>query len=182
MRRAVGVRAPIAPASSHDARAQIGRVVFEAAGCQNCHGGKNWTISALDSTPPPAATQISDAQLVRFLCQVGTFDTTQFSDGKGNEIRANNANNLQARGVLGMNVPSLISAFASAPYFHSGAAPTLEAVLENKTHRRAGQPGGFDLLDIGLFRSLLVDFVESIDRDTVPFLNPVPPAGFCGPA
>ena len=35
--------------------AQIGRVIFEVQGCQNCHGGKNWTISALDYTPPPVA-------------------------------------------------------------------------------------------------------------------------------
>ena len=56
-----------------------------------------------------------------------------------NEIRANNAANVQARGVLGFNVPSLISVFASAPYLHSGAAPTLDAVLENVTHRTAGR-------------------------------------------
>ena len=46
--------------------------------------------------------------------------------------------NVQARGELGFNVPSLISVFASAPYLHSGAAPTLDAVLENVTHRSAG--------------------------------------------
>jgi cytochrome c peroxidase len=160
---------------------QIGRVVFEAAGCQNCHGGKNWTSSRLDYTPPPVATEVVDAQLVRFLCRVGTFDATLFTDGVSNEIRANTAANTQARGTLGFNVPSLIAVFTSAPYLHSGAAPTLDAVLENATHRKAGRADGFDLLSISFLRSLVVDFLSSIDRSTEPFPEPVPPANLCGP-
>ena len=136
---ALGVRAPISPVPSHNVGAQLGRVIFEAQGCQNCHGGKNWTISALDYTPPPVATEIVDAQLVRFLCRVGTFDPALFSDNVSNEIRANAAANTQARGVLGFNVPSLISVFASAPYLHSGAAASLDDVLGNVTHRTAGR-------------------------------------------
>jgi hypothetical protein len=178
---ALGVRAPISPVSSHSVSAQWGRVVFAAAGCQNCHGGKNWTISTLDYTPPPAANEVNDAQLERFLCRVGTFDPNLFSDGVSNEIRANNANNVQARGVLGINVPSLISVYASAPYLHSGAAPTLDAVLQNTTHRRAGQSGGFDVLDIPGLRPLLVTFLNSIDRNTEPFLDVNPPLNVCGP-
>jgi YVTN family beta-propeller protein len=30
-----------------------GRALFQAAGCTNCHGGSNWTISRRDFTPPP---------------------------------------------------------------------------------------------------------------------------------
>jgi cytochrome c peroxidase len=112
---------------------------------------------------------------------VGTFDPNLFSDGVSNEIRANNANNVQARGVLGINVPSLISVYASAPYLHSGAAPTLDAVLQNTTHRRAGQSGGFDVLDIPGLRPLLVTFLNSIDRNTEPFLDVNPPLNVCGP-
>ena len=52
---AVGVRAPISPLARHDV--SYGRQLFAAAGCQHCHGGPNWTISAIDFTPPPAAIE-----------------------------------------------------------------------------------------------------------------------------
>jgi YVTN family beta-propeller protein len=175
---ALGIRAPISPASS--TRARMGRQLFESAGCQKCHGGADWTTSIVDFTPPPAAGEIVDAQLVRFLCRVGTFDSALFTDGVSNEIRANNAANVQARGVLGINVPSLLSVFASAPYLHSGAAPTLDAVLENVTHRSAGT-GGVDTLTNASDRQEVVRFLKSIDRDTEPFPAGTPPANFCGP-
>ncbi|HKN44493.1 MAG TPA: hypothetical protein VJW23_11265, partial [Propionibacteriaceae bacterium] len=178
---ALGVRAPISPVPSHDLGALIGRQLFEVQGCESCHGGKNWTISSLDYTPPPAATEIVDAQLVRFLCRVGTFDPALFSDGVSNEIRANAAANTQARGVLGFNVPSLISVFASAPYLHSGAAASLDDVLGNVTHRTAGRADHMDLLGVPAFRRLLVQFVRSIDRDTPPILNVSSPLDACGP-
>jgi hypothetical protein len=176
---ALGVRAPISPVSSHTVKE--GRQLFKQAGCQNCHGGPNWTISALDFTPPPAATQVVDAQLVKFLCRVGTFDPALFTDGVSNEIRANTAANTQARGILGFNVPSLISVFASAPYLHSGAAPTLRAVLDNVTHRTAGRADGLDTLTDARDRKLLANFLSSIDRDTKPFLDVTPPLNACGP-
>ncbi len=178
---AIGVRAPISPVPNHDLGARIGRQIFELQECQNCHGGKNWTISSLDYTPPPPASELVDAQLVRFLCRVGTFDPALFSDGVSNEIRANNVANVQARGALGFNVPSLIAVFASAPYLHSGAAGTLDDVLRNVTHRTAGRADHLDFLESALFRRLLVRFLESIDRDTEPFENGIPPVGVCGP-
>ena len=177
---ALGVRAPIAPVSSHELTTQIGRLIFAVVGCQNCHGGPNWTISAIDYTPPANAADVVDAQLVRFLCRVGTFDPALFNDNVSNEIRANNAANVQARGSLGFNVPSLISVFAGAPYLHSGAARTLDDVLQNVTHRRAGRPELFDLLSLPGARALLIEFLRSIDRSTEPFLNPSPPANLCG--
>ena len=123
-----------------------GRALFETAGCASCHGGPNWTNSEIDFAPPPAADQIVDAQLIKFLCRVGTFDAALFTDGVSNEIRANNAANVQARGALGFNPPSLIAVFNSAPYLHSGAAATLDAVLENVTHRTVGRADGLDTL------------------------------------
>jgi YVTN family beta-propeller protein len=177
---ALGIRAPIAPVSSHALTTQIGRLVFSIAGCQNCHGGRNWTISALDNTPPAAAADVVDAQLVRFLCRVGTFDPALFADGVSNEIRANNAANTAARGILGFNVPSLISASAGAPYLHSGSARDLDAVLENVTHRSAGRADGIDVLGLPIARKVLVEFLRSIDRQTKPFLNVQPPANACG--
>ena len=178
---ATGVRAPISPIPAHNVRAEIGRAIFEVQGCQNCHGGKNWTISALDSTPPPLATEVVDAQLVRFLCRVGTFDPSLFTDGVSNEIRANAAANTQARGTLGFNVPSLISVFASAPYLHSGAAASLDDVLANVTHRTAGRADRADFLGVPAFRRFLVQFLRSIDRDTRPVLDVNPPLDVCGP-
>ena len=146
-----------------------------------CHGGKNWTISSLEYTPPAVATDVVDAQLVRFLCRVGTFDPALFTDGVSHEIRANNAANVQARGVLGFNVPSLISVFASAPYLHGGAAASLDDVLKNVTHRTAGRPDQLDVLDVPLLRRLVAQFVKSIDRDTPPILSVNPPIDACGP-
>jgi hypothetical protein len=178
---ALGVRAPISPVPSHNVGPQLGRLIFEVQGCQNCHGGKNWTISALDYTPPPVTTDVVDAQLVRFLCRVGTFDPALFSDNMSNEIRANAAANTQARGVLGFNVPSLISVFASAPYLHSGAAATLDDVLGNVTHRTAGRADHGDFLGVPAFRRFLVQVLKSIDRDTPPILNVSPPMDACGP-
>ena len=175
---ALGVRAPISPQGSNGVKR--GRQLFESAGCQNCHGGPDWTTSIVDFAPPPAAGEIVDAQLVRFLCRVGTFDPALFTDGVSNEIRANNVANVQARGVLGINVPSLLSVFASAPYLHSGAAPTLTAVLENVTHRSAGS-GGVDTLTNASDRAEVVRFLRSIDRDTKTFPAGTPPANFCGP-
>jgi YVTN family beta-propeller protein len=182
---ATGVRAPISPVGANQPRVKEGRALFQTAGCQNCHGGVNWTTSVLDYTPPAAANDVVDAQLVRFLCRVGTFDANLFADGKGNEIRANAlvagaGANVQARGALGFNVPSLISVFASAPYLHSGAAPTLGDVLDNVTHRSAGS-GGVDLLTDANDRRAVVRFLQSIDRDTEPFLNVSRPANVCGP-
>jgi YVTN family beta-propeller protein len=180
---ALGVRAPISPVSSGVVKK--GRALFETAGCHTCHGGANWTNSILDFAPPPAAGQIVDAQLSKFLCRVGTFDAGLFT-APGNEIRANNAANVQARGVLGFNPPSLIAVFNSAPYLHSGAAPTLDAVIDDSlpgvTHRKAGRADGVDTLTDPRDRKALVKFLQSIDRTTAPFLNPpLPPAGACGP-
>ena len=116
---------------------------------------------------------------------MGTFDPNLFTDGVSNEIRANAVvagagANVQARGILGFNVPSLIAVFNSAPYLHSGAAPTLDAVLENVTHRSVGS-GGVDTLTNANDRKLVVRFLKSIDRDSNPFPNGTPPAGICGP-
>jgi hypothetical protein len=104
---AVGVRAPISPIKGNGPLVKEGRALFAQAGCQHCHGGPNWTTSVLDATPPPAANDVVDAQLVRFLCRVGTFDADLFADGKGNEVRATARANgagakVQARGALGL--------------------------------------------------------------------------------
>ena len=42
---------PPRAASVYDGDPEAGRVVFEEAGCQNCHGGTLWTLSELYYTP-----------------------------------------------------------------------------------------------------------------------------------
>jgi cytochrome c peroxidase len=116
---------------------------------------------------PPQGTEIITAgQLERFLKKVGTFDPNA-----ANELKAQagtQAANIPANGADGFNIPSLLSVFAHAPYLHSGAAQTLEEVLENVTHRSAGT-GGVDTLTNPEDREDLVTFLKSIDAKTQPF-------------
>jgi cytochrome c peroxidase len=104
--------------------------------------------------------------LERFLKKVGTFDPTAFNEFKAQA--GTQAANIPANGADGFNIPSLLSVFAGAPYLHSGAAPTLEEVLENVTHRSAGT-GGVDKLTNPEDREAVVTFLKSIDAGTQPF-------------
>src|SRR5262249_13835014 len=123
----------------------------------------NWTRSRVDFTPPPTSETITGGQLVRFLNKVGTFDQAAF-----NEVRGVGTTIVPANGSLGFNTPSLLSVFAGAPYLHSGAAPTLDDVLNNATHRSAGT-GGADTLSNSADRAKLVKFLKSIDTKTPTF-------------
>jgi hypothetical protein len=137
-----------------------GRALFASANCQQCHGGSNWSHSQVSSTPPPDSSAVVDDQLVNSLAQVGTFDPSAF-----NEVGSNVTT---SKGATGFNIPSLLSVGASAPYFHSGAAPTLDDVLQNVTHRSAGT-GGVDTLSNSSDRARVVKFLQSIDAKTRPF-------------
>jgi len=106
---------------------------------------------------------ITGGQLTRFLVNVGTFDAAA-----ANELRPSGTNIVTANGALGFNIPSLLSVFASAPYLHSGAAQTLDEVLDNVTHRSAGA-AGVDTLASAEDRRKLVLFLESIDGSTPTF-------------
>jgi hypothetical protein len=163
--QAVGIRSRIAPDIAN-AELQAGAQLFVRAGCDQCHAGRQWTTSIRDFVPPPTAdfqaNQIQDTQLLRFLKNVGTFDPTDF-----NEVRANANVNGQvpgARGAAGINPPSLLSLFATAPYLHSGEAQTLEQVLDNVAHRTAGsRTPTQDVLASPQQRALLVRFLKAID-------------------
>jgi len=141
--------------------------LFETANCHGCHGGANWTASTLDFTPPPQATDVTAGQLNRFLCKVGTFDAALANELKGGGV-AGQVNTDGANGVLGINIPSLVSIGASGPYFHSGAVQSLDAVLENVTHRSLGN-GGTDTLSNAGDRVKVVKFLKSIDLTTPTF-------------
>jgi YVTN family beta-propeller protein len=173
----LGVRSRIAPPVPQSAQKIVakGRQVFQDAGCVICHSGGDWTSSIRDFTPPPPSGEpIVDAQLIRFLSKVGTFDIDLFEDGRGNEIRANTVGfNQQARGLDGFNPPSLLSVFATAPYFHNGSARTLEQVIVGTPRH----PGDVHVIPDPRDRFPLIAFLRTIDEKTVPFQqqSPVPP-------
>lgn len=162
-----GVRAPVPAAKATDADVTAGRALFAAANCQGCHGGANWTASTLDFAPPPPATDITAGQLNRFLCKAGTFDAALANELKGGGV-AGQVNGDGSNGVLGFNIPSLLSVFAAAPYFHSGSAQTLDDVLANVTHRSLGK-AGIDTLVNAADRVRLAKFLASIDGSTALF-------------
>ncbi len=153
-----GIRAPISPVPDTDTAALAGRSLFQAANCQACHGDAQWTSSRVRFTPPPVATLVSNGQLIGELRQVGTFDPTAL-----NEIRANAAPPL---GADGFAPAPLLSVFAFPDtLLHNGTAPSLDAVLQNVTHRSAGT-GGVDTLSNPADRLRLVRFLLSIDAPT----------------
>lgn len=164
---AFGIRAPISPNRAVEADVIAGRGLFAAANCQACHGGVNWTSSTLDIAPPPKATEVTAGQLNRFLCRAGTFDATLANELKGGAV-AGQLNTDGANGVLGINIPSLVSVFASGPFFHSGAAQTLDDVLANVQHRSLGT-SGVDTLANAADRAKLAKFVASISATTLAF-------------
>lgn len=164
---AFGIRAPVSPLrGSTDPEIAQGRTLFEAANCQGCHGGQNWTASTIDFTPPPAASEVTAGQLNRFLCKVGTFNAAAPNELKGGGV-AGQVNTDGANGALGFNIPSLLSVAAGQPYFHSGDALTLEEVLDNLEHRQRGT--GVDTLTNATDRAKLAKFLASIDITTPNF-------------
>jgi YVTN family beta-propeller protein len=102
--------------------------------------------------------------LLRMACNirnVGTFA----AEGGADEVRANAT---AAQGRSGFNPPSLLGIAAGAPYFHNGAAATLEAMFEPRfgTHLTAGNPNFIPTADQ---RTALAAFLASIDESTTPF-------------
>ena len=101
---------------------------------------------------------------------VGTFDLTSDLERK--------VDGTQAQGIKGFNPPSLLSVGAGAPYFHQGAAKTLEEVFDPRfaAHHQAGNVnflvnGGTTSDEQTQIRQL-VAFLKSIDGDTTPFTIP----------
>lgn len=165
-----GIRTPISPLRnvspfSQDARdIAFGRKLFVENGCVKCHGGGGWSVSRVDFGLPPAAGEIVNAQIFRKLRTVGTFNS-----GNANEVRQNGAAPL---GLDGYNPPSLLGAWALGPLLHNGSALTIEDVLDNASHRRAGlSPFQRDLVGDANNRAALVKFLKSIDAATPPIIN-----------
>jgi YVTN family beta-propeller protein len=160
-----GIRAPISPLRPTDPDVIAGRALFTAANCQACHGTAQWTTSRVDfqqpPPPPPDPAQVVAGQLIAQLRKVGTFDPNFF-----NEVRQNGDDN--SLGADGFVPPSLLSlhAFPSV-FFHNGAITSLDAVMDNVTHRSAGT-AGVDTLSNAADRGRVVKFLQSIDATTVP--------------
>ena len=172
---ATKVRSPQSPNNGTDPNSDLGRQIasgrqlFSAANCQLCHGGAKWSTSQVDfarTSPPSEPVSLEPAPvaqvgfLARFLRNVGTFNP--------NDALEKNQANLLALGAKGFNPPSLLSIYAFPPYLHNGSCPTLDCVLDVKTHRDAG---GKSVLDNPLDRKALVQFLLSIDATTEP-INP----------
>ena len=103
------------------------------------------------------------------LINVGTF-TPNSAGGRVNEIRSNPADIAQAvapLGANGFNLPSLLSAHESAPYFYSGLAQTLEEVLNGLQDNNAGVRHHFVANPAD--RQALIAFLRSIDETTPTF-------------
>lgn len=155
-----GIRAPIAPVDKDDPDAIAGEQLFRQARCQTCHGGPSWTSSRVTFTPPPAASVLSNGQVIGELRKVGTNDPTLKT-----EVRANAT---PALGPDGYVPPSLLSISAwPRTFFHNGSADSLEAVMANVTHRSAGTNGTDMLADEGSRRQI-IRFLLSIDAATPP--------------
>lgn len=164
------VRSPISPLSRVSPQSRLGleiakgRRLFKESGCVNCHGGAGWSVARRFYTPPPDPDEVVRAQLFRLLRQVGTFNPAN-----ANEIRQNLAPPLGADGYA---PPSLLSAWAMGPLLHNGSAITIDQILDNIQHRRAGLlPIKQDPLNDPENREAMIKFLKSIDASTPPFLN-----------
>jgi len=186
------VRALHAKNAATDPLVAEGRTLFETTGltgvanvsCASCHGGPKWTRSTVDYVAPPSFDlahgdqEVAGAELRKtasqpgtlpengVLVDVGTFDSTRL-----HEVRVNPADvgaRIVALGANGFNIPSLIGVGTSAPYYHDGIAPTLDAVLN-------GSADGFGASTLRTIhrvvdaaqRARLIAFLNSIDGDTV---------------
>jgi cytochrome c peroxidase len=99
--------------------AQTGKLVFASAGCATCHAGSKMTISG-------DATKLRDIGVIK-----------QPTSGK------------RLGGTLtGLDVQTLLGAFATAPYLHDGSAPTLTDAV--KAHRGVSL-GASDLASLAAY-------------------------------
>jgi YVTN family beta-propeller protein len=159
-----GIRAPISPLAQTDPDVVAGRALFTAANCQQCHGTAQWTTSRVDfaqpAPPPPDVADVVRGQLIAQLRKVGTHDPAFF-----NEVNQAGAPSLGADGFV---PPSLLSLHAFPQvFFHNGAVTSLDAVMDNVTHRAAGT-GGVDTLSNAADRAKVIRFLLSIDDKTPP--------------
>lgn len=163
-----GIRTPISPLrrvspfSSDAKELALGRQLFASAGCVTCHGGGGWSVARRDYAPPPNPADIVNGQVLRKLRPVGTFNANNV-----NEVRQNGVASLGADGYA---PPSLLGAWALGPLLHNGSVITIDDIVDNLQHRRAGlRPFDRDPLNDADNRRALIKFLKSIDAATPPF-------------
>jgi YVTN family beta-propeller protein len=182
---AKAIKTPRSPTAAQAAGTALGqqiargRTLFEQGNCASCHGGAGWASGRLNRVVRNDGTLnvVKDAGVdvaLDVLRDVGTFDAAAV-----NEIRQNGT---PAAGALGFNPPSLLGAFALAPYLHNGSAPTLQDVMALKKHRIAGlAAGAADPFTDAAQVADMVAFLASIDTTTKPFdIAPPPVAARAG--
>jgi cytochrome c peroxidase len=104
---------------------------------------------------------VLDSGTLRFLEGVGTFDAANAIEIRGAGAPAAGAGQgAPSLGSLGFNVPSLLSIGFHAPYFHNGAAQTLEQVFA--LHQL---PGGGTIQGLAGASNVLA-FLRSLDGRT----------------
>lgn len=105
-----GIRPAAPPPPPPGAALARGREVYRSLGCPACHGGPTWTSSAEPGSPGTLDPD-GNGQVDSTLHDVGTL------------------NPLDVRGRAGFDPPTLLGVGLTAPYFHDGSMPTLEALI-----------------------------------------------------
>jgi YVTN family beta-propeller protein len=138
-----GIRVP-APAQPQGDLTR-GRALFRSTGCMACHGGPNWSSSAL-----PGAAGALDP------------DGNGMVDGALRDVGTLNPRDL--RGATGFDPPSLLGVGLTAPYLHDGSLPTLDALLASGHPEPDGDGNGLSEAEI----AALVAFLRAIGPSTPP--------------
>lgn len=132
--------------SALDASEQRGLALFESdrLGCTHCHGGFN-LASSYDHVGMPAGGQVQ-------LFNTGLYNV----DGRGG-YPAGDQGLIEVTGEPGdmgrFRAPTLRNIAVTAPYFHDGSAPTLDAVIDHYARGGVASPlaspfiTGFTLTD-----------------------------------
>lgn len=142
---AQGIRVPTLPAVDADV-VEAGRLLFQSAGCSNCHGGVNWT----DSTLPATAGNLDEdgnGMIDTVLHDVGTLNLRDL------------------RGKNGFDSPSLLNVQLTAPYLHDGSMSSLLSLLRSGHPSPNGNESSF--LNAEEITNLF-QFLRTIDSSTRP--------------
>jgi cytochrome c5 len=139
------LQAPAFPGSVDQAKAEEGKVLFEST-CSKCHG--TYGASASEDSYPNLLIAVDDVgtdpELARGASQFAQAYVDWFNGSFYGEIAS-----LEPQD--GYVAPPLDGIWATAPYFHNGSVPTVEAVL-NSAARPKYWTRTFDDTDLDLTR------------------------------
>jgi cytochrome c peroxidase len=160
-------------ATTLTAQQERGMVVFATAGCLDCHGGPAFSDGEFHVLGVPAV-EGEALDEGRSPAVVGRAVTSPFS-ARGPYFEGDPDEIIPAPAVLGgFRTPSLRNLSRSAPYGHSGAFATLEAVVDFHLQGGGSDPTTFaGSVDAKLVkralspndRAALVEFLKALDGD-----------------